>query len=129
MFCKMPDKTRLFGCAVLATVALLLLSPLGATAATKAEQVKFTLKSDAADSTAIDVNLSFKMSAGQKAVIKPSEQTGQPVPAGAPPTLEPLSQSNPSFVVEPLQGPSGGWIVTAASDGAVQFAYKVKFAP
>lgn len=129
MFCKMPDKTRLFGCAVLATVALLLLSPLGATAATKAEQVKFTLKSDAADSTAIDVNLSFKMSAGQKAVITPSEQTGQPVPAGAPPTLEPLSQSNPSFVVEPLQGPSGGWIVTAASDGAVQFAYKVKFAP
>jgi hypothetical protein len=129
MFSRPEIEPRLSACAVLALAFLLVLSCASALAAANPEKVKFTLKSDAADSTAIDVNLSFKMSKGEKAVIKPSEQTGQVPAVGPAPTLELLSQANPSFAVEPMLGPVGGWIVTAAAEGAIQFDYKVKFSP
>ncbi|MHB8896559.1 MAG: hypothetical protein ACYC99_15460, partial [Candidatus Geothermincolia bacterium] len=74
-----------------------------------------------------DVKLSFTMKTGQKAVVKPSEQTRQPTNAGAPPALELIPVSNPPYAVEVLQGPDNGWELTASADGAIDFQYKVRF--
>ncbi|MHB8895988.1 MAG: hypothetical protein ACYC99_12550, partial [Candidatus Geothermincolia bacterium] len=127
MFFQKIEKRRRFACLIVALLSLpFVLSPIAAHAQTQ-PPVKFTLKSDAADSTAIDVKLSFTMKTGQKAVVKPSEQTRQPTNAGAPPALELIPVSNPSYAVEVLQGPDNGWELTASADGAIDFQYKVRF--
>ena len=128
MFHKPKRISSLFALGAIGLAGLMLLVPVAALPATNPEQVKFTLKSDVGDSTAIDVDLSFKMSGGEKAIIKPSKQTEQVAASGAAPSFELLSQSNPSFTVEPLSAPDAGWTVTAASDGVIKFSYKVKFA-
>lgn len=90
--------------------------------------VKFSLKSDSADSSAVDVKLTFNMKSGQKAVIKPSEQTERAQTTGSPPAIEIVPVANPPYTVETLQGPESGWLLTATGNASVEFDYKVRFA-
>lgn len=123
-------KTRNHRLICLALVALFcvpaLLSP--ALAQTQGSSgVKFSLKSDSADATAVDVKLSFNLKNGQKAVVKPSEQAEQPDVSGPPPALELVSSANPSYTIEALQGPESGWLLTATKDGLLEFDYRARF--
>ena len=88
MFHKPKRISSLFALGAIGLAGLMLLVPVAALPATNPEQVKFTLKSDVGDSTAIDVDLSFKMSGGEKAIIKPSKQTEQVAASGAAPSFE-----------------------------------------
>ena len=127
MFFGMAVNLKRPACAIAVLSCIILaLSPITSFAQSQ-PQVKFTLKSDSADTTAIDVKLSFTMKAGQKAVVKPSEQTKLITSAGPPPALESLPMTNPSFSVEVLQGPDSGWMLTASKDGSIDFPYKVRF--
>jgi hypothetical protein len=129
MFLVPGRKTHRTSCALIALVCLLALSGAAAFAQSSQQPVKFSLKADASDSTAIDVNLNFSMRIGAKAVIKPSKQTNQSVTSGPPPALELLPVTNPPYSVEVLQGPDSGWTLTATSDATVNFPYKVRFTP
>jgi len=120
---------KLYACVVMCLFWMLALSPVLAPARTTTSQrVKFTLKADDADSSAINVKVSFTMRNGMKAVFRPSEQNKQRMVNWPVPTFALQSQSNSAFTVEPAGESDEGWIVTSALDGVVQFAYKVKFA-
>lgn len=103
-------------------------SPTAARAASKAA-VKYILRSDAADRTAVDVRLTFNMKAGQKAVLKPSDATTEPPFSGSPPALELTGQADPGYEVKPLEGPANGWEIISRGDGAVAVEYRARFAP
>jgi len=118
---------RRLACSLIVAGCLLALSPIAAAAQTSATAVKFTLKSDISDTSAVDVQLSFNMKNGEKALVKPSDQASQVSSAGQPPSVELLPVNNPGYTVQAQAGPDAGWLVTATKDGSVAFAYKVKF--
>ncbi len=115
--------TRLL--AVLACLAMLL-SPTAALAETERE-VKYDLKADEADSTAIDVKLSFTMKKGEKAVLKPPGRSPRVAGESPAPKLEYVTQAESSYRIENLPDQETGWLLVAGTAGTVVFSYKARF--
>jgi hypothetical protein len=121
MFSHSYVNSRRIACITAASVLLVLgVLPLASTAQSQ-PGVKFSLSADTADSTAVDVNLTFNMNNGQQAFIKP------PPPQGTPPSYELVQVPDPGYATAAPQGPDSGWVITAQATRQVSFKYKVRF--
>jgi hypothetical protein len=92
-----------------------------------ANEVNFKLKDSEAGPTIVDVELSFKMNEGQKAVLKPPEGVvvGNNNSAGL--SMNMMSRSQPGFEVQPLEPAELGWIITALQSIEAKVSYRVGF--
>ena len=91
------------------------------------DRVKFGLKAKGLEPGIIEVNLSFTLNAGQKAVIKPSWWGEASAGEDGAPTYEPLVQGDPGFRMEALDGDVPGWSLIALSSGRLSMRYRVAF--
>jgi hypothetical protein len=127
MLCNRFRLTIELFAALLCVAAALSSSPAGYCAEPSA-LVSFSLKSDAADTASVDVNLSFNMKAGQRVVLKAAPASPSPAGTSAVGTIKMGGATDPSLTIEQVQGASPSWLVTSSKDGQQTVAYKVTFA-
>jgi len=110
--------------AMLAVMLAITLSP----AVTGAEaKVKYQLKADPSNPSAVDVSITFSSQQGEKVILAPSKDAGAYPYEGSSPAVEIQTPADSPYSVEVPSSPGGGWAVTSTRAGEVTVPYKVSF--
>ena len=110
--------------AMLAVMLVVTLCPAAAGAEPK---VKYQLKSDPSNPSAVDVSITFNSRQGEKVMLAPSKNAGMYPYEGSSPAVEILPPADSPYSVEVPSSPGGGWAVTSTEAGEVTVPYKVSF--